>query len=499
VYILKRRGRSADALITSGLPYAADQLYSERVRAQQLLQDWPAYEEYQYDRQKLTMQDVLGEGQFGKVFLANARGIVENEEETKVAVKTTKVQSGEAAEDFRKEIEIMTAFEHPNIIALLGVCTTEFPLYIILEFMSEGDLKNFLTKARPDECNPTPGLTLYHLLDICRQVSSGLAHMASIKFVHRDIAARNCLVGNRDGELVVKVSDFGMARNIYQREYYSKDGGMLPLRWMAPEAVTDGRNTTLSDVWSFGVLMWEVFTFGYLPYYDLKGDQVIFNVVHGTIRLRRPENCPVKVYELMQKCWMTMPTERIKAAELETELQTLVNECENSGYSWQQTWGSRDQGQYIPMDNVDANDDQWQTEQDIRYMSTPGPSPHTTRQPKVEASASGLDQEDVKLHGNQLSDSQLYSMSTRPAKVNEYDEPPKHNPLFGIDFSPAAAESFPQHYANVPLLSDKTLPFDVKDNDTRAATDAIMPDYEEPTDIDEYDNTGEVAETSFLY
>ena len=102
-------------------------------------------------------------------------------------------------------------------------------------------MKNFLTKARPDECNPTPGLTLYHLLDICRQVSSGLAHMASIKFVHRDIAARNCLVGNKDGELVVKVSDFGMARNIYQREYYSKDGGMLPVRWMAPEAVTDGR------------------------------------------------------------------------------------------------------------------------------------------------------------------------------------------------------------------------------------------------------------------
>ena len=137
VYILRRRGHSAEASIENDALFTTNRLYTERTMAQQLLQDWPPYEEYQYDRKKLSMQDVVGEGQFGKVYLAKAKEIVEGEEETKVAVKTTKVQSAEAAEDFRKEIEIMTAFKHPNIIALLGVCTTDFPLYIILEFMSE--------------------------------------------------------------------------------------------------------------------------------------------------------------------------------------------------------------------------------------------------------------------------------------------------------------------------------------------------------------------------
>ena len=217
--------------------------------------------------------------------------------------------------------------------------------------------------------------------------------------------------------------------------------------------------------------MWEVFTFGYLPYYDLKGDQVIFNVVHGTVRLRRPGNCPPMVYELMEKCWMKIPTERIKAVQLETELQTLVRECEDSGDSWQQTWGSRGQGQYVSMDNLNANDDQWQIEQDIRYTATPGPSPHPTRQHSVAATALALDQGDRKFPDNQLCVPQLYNMPTRRAKLDDYDDPPvtesTQNPLFGIDFSPAAAESFPQHYTNIPLTSDTASVFDVKSRGNR--------------------------------
>lgn len=135
--VLRRRSHSAQASIADSLILASNSLYTDRTCSEQLLQDWPRYEQYQYDRNKLDLTEVVGEGQFGKVYLARAIGIIEGEEETMVAVKTAKVQSAEAAEDFRKEIEIMMAFRHPNIISLLGVCTKEFPLYIILEFMSE--------------------------------------------------------------------------------------------------------------------------------------------------------------------------------------------------------------------------------------------------------------------------------------------------------------------------------------------------------------------------
>ena len=283
----------------------------------------PPFQGYQYDRNKLSMQEVVGEGQFGTVYLAKELEEImhrDGEEElTTVAVKTNKVQSAVATKEFIRELWVMMAIQgHPNIISLLGVCTTESPLYSIMEFMSEGDLENVLCKARPDRRNPIPGLTPYHLVDICKQVSGGLAYMASRGFIHCDIAARNCLVAIKAGELIVKLSDFGLTRHIHQSEHY---GGMLPLPRMAPEAVFYGKSTIMSDVWMFGVLMLEVFTFGYSPIYDWTTGK--FPVNAAAYHLFQG-NCPPRVHQLIEACWIKIPAARITAVQLETELQTMA-------------------------------------------------------------------------------------------------------------------------------------------------------------------------------
>ena len=176
-------------------------------------------------------------------------------------------------------------------------------------------------------------------------MATGLAYLATVRFVHRDVSARNCLVGGDDEQLTVKVADFGMSKDVYQTDYYRKSGGMLPVRWMAPEAITDGRSidsvtiacigqntgnlfpifrhTSNSDIWSFGVLMWEIFSFGYQPYFGIPNDRVAAGVTSGTLILQCPSGCPRLVYDLMRRCWKMKSKERARAAELCTELARL--------------------------------------------------------------------------------------------------------------------------------------------------------------------------------
>lgn len=205
--------------------------------------------------------------------------------------------------------------------------------------------------------------------------------------------------------------------------------------------------------------MWEVFTFGYLPYYDLKGDQVIFNVVHGAIRLQCPDKCPQEVYELMKKCWLTSPTERIKAAQLETELQDLVKAYETSADPWQQTWGSR--GPNLSMDNLDTETDAWLQQANVRYTATP--SPYPIRQDTALApTKTVVDLDDAVGSGSYLP--QALGRPDRRAEFNEYSDSTLtcavQNPLFGVDFS--SASPIPHQYTNIPVTSDKPSFFDVK-------------------------------------
>ena len=288
------------------------------------LMAWPTYDEFQFRKDRLQIAEELGEGQFGKVYFAWATGIVRGEERTQVAVKTMKRGSSqETAEDFRKEMEIMMDFDHPNIVRLLGICTRDEPLYLITELMKHGDLKAYIRKARPNETHPRPFLSIAQLIDIATQAASGAAYLASRKFVHRDIAARNCLVGEDDDQLSVKIFDFGMARDVYQEEYYRRRGGMMPIRWMAPEAITDGKYTVESDVWSLGVLLWEIFVFGYQPYFGKSNEQVIGGILQGSLSLECPPLCPRSVFQLMLRCWERNPSERIASEVVASALQNM--------------------------------------------------------------------------------------------------------------------------------------------------------------------------------
>ena len=330
VYCVRKRRRQAKSEIMEMKDLQKSRSVYDAHGGAHWLMTWPTYDEFQFSKDRLKIEDELGEGQFGKVYFAWATGIIKGEEKTRVAVKTMKRGSSqETAEDFRKEMEIMMDFDHPNIVRLLGICTHDEPLYLITELMKHGDLKDYIRKARPNEMHPRPLLSIAQLVDIAAQAASGVAYLASHKFVHRDIAARNCLVGENDKQLSVKISDFGMARDVYQEEYYRRRGGTLPIRWMAPEAITDGKYTVESDIWSLGVLLWEIFSFGYQPYYGRDNEQVIGGILQGSLSLECPPLCPRSVFRLMLRCWERNPSERITSGDVASALQDMKDLCDD--------------------------------------------------------------------------------------------------------------------------------------------------------------------------
>ncbi|XP_065652140.1 tyrosine-protein kinase transmembrane receptor Ror isoform X4 [Hydra vulgaris] len=251
----------------------------------------------------------LGEGQFGKVFQGRIHGVVKEEESTDVAVKCLKQGSSlQVLEAFNKEVILMSALKHSNILRLLAVSTEEEPYCMIFEFMENGDLNEYLRKNKGTEI-----LSDSDLITICKHIASGMNHLASKKFVHRDLATRNCLVGK---DLLVKIADFGMSRDIYHSDYYRVGGeALLPIRWMPPEAILYGKFTVATDIFSFGVTMWEVFTFGMQPFYGYTNEEVVEFIKKGVL-LPMPDDCPQWIYEIMIKCWKHDPEERILFADI---------------------------------------------------------------------------------------------------------------------------------------------------------------------------------------
>ncbi|XP_060591806.1 tyrosine-protein kinase transmembrane receptor Ror-like isoform X2 [Ruditapes philippinarum] len=260
----------------------------------------------------VRLQEVVGEGAFGQVYKGELVQPDSNET-TLVAVKVLKEGvSNEARDDFEREVEIMSAFDHDNILKLIGTVSTgnnDTP-YMVFEYMMHGDLAELLRKNEPTIKMADTSLILQKtdLVDITIQIANGMRYLTSQHFVHRDLATRNCLVG--DG-LIVKISDFGMSRDIYTCDYYKIGGSrMLPVRWMSPEAVKWGRFTTDSDIWAFGVVLWEIFSYGRQPYYGHTNEEVIKFLDEG-ILLQRPEECPSIVYHVMLQCWKLDPKERL--------------------------------------------------------------------------------------------------------------------------------------------------------------------------------------------
>jgi len=258
----------------------------------------------------------LGKGAFGEVYKAKLKN--GEYKGFSVAVKTINDDANDKEkQDFMTEAYFMNKLRHNNIITLIGVCQN--PFYIVLELM-DGDLRNFLIDSRPPSYsrrtrNRIMGsgrwkLNLVDLLSISIDVASGCEYLESQNYIHRDIAARNCLVSNNEGNLVVKLADFGLARNLYKNALYLKEGeGRLPVRWMAPESICDMEFTTKSDVWSYGVMLWEVMKLGETPYGGFDIEAVIDMIKSGNTP-EQPIGAPDNIYSLMEKCWTYLPQNR---------------------------------------------------------------------------------------------------------------------------------------------------------------------------------------------
>ncbi|XP_050165941.1 tyrosine-protein kinase Fes/Fps isoform X2 [Myiozetetes cayanensis] len=263
------------------------------------------------DKWVLNHEDVLlgeriGRGNFGEVFSGRLRA-----DNTAVAVKSCReTLPPELKAKFLQEARILKQYRHPNIVRLIGVCTQKQPIYIVMELVQGGDFLSFLRSEGPH-------LRLKELVRMTENAAAGMEYLESKHCIHRDLAARNCLVTERN---TLKISDFGMSRQ-EEDGIYASTGGMkqIPVKWTAPEALNYGRYSSESDVWSFGILLWEAFSLGAIPYANLSNQQTREAVEQG-VRLDPPQQCPEEVYQLMQRCWEYDPHKRPSFSTIHQEL-----------------------------------------------------------------------------------------------------------------------------------------------------------------------------------
>ncbi|XP_037032319.1 focal adhesion kinase 1 isoform X2 [Bradysia coprophila] len=308
----------------------------------------PAARNYELDRTQITLNEIIGIGQFGDVHIGTCKvkqkssaqqqfqqrddSSLEEEGATNgdnnndgkfgtihVAVKTCKADADmTTSEKFLEEAYIMQKFEHPHIIRLIGICSSS-PIWIVMELARFGELRAYLrTHANK--------LKLGTLLLYGYQLSTALSYLESKKFVHRDIAARNVLVSS---QTCIKLADFGLSRWVEDQSYYHSSKGMLPIKWMAPESINFRRFTTASDVWMFGVCVWEILMEGVKPFQGIKNSDVIGKLENGE-RLPLPNNCPPRLYSLMSQCWSYEPHKRPNFKNVKETLYEILQEERSS-------------------------------------------------------------------------------------------------------------------------------------------------------------------------
>ncbi|CAF4112009.1 unnamed protein product, partial [Adineta steineri] len=276
-------------------------------------------DQWEIDKDSVTLEGLIGQGHFGQVY----KGVLKLQDGTltpcAVKLRTTHPT------DLLQEASIMKQFQCHHVIQLYGICSRIRPPYVVMELMENGDLKNYLYRHRQSEHNPNePTLSESAMIQLALDVADGMYYLSDQKFVHRDLAARNCLV---NGNHTCKVGDFGLTRDIYETDYYRRGGrSFLPIRWMAPESLRDGRFDTVSDVWSFGVLLWEIATLAEQPYQGYGNEEVVHYVRYGNITLERPLNCPEILHKLMRACWTFSPGDRISFRSIVDELVPYENE-----------------------------------------------------------------------------------------------------------------------------------------------------------------------------
>ncbi|CAG2225130.1 RET [Mytilus edulis] len=285
----------------------------------------PEDAKWEFEREHLQLDTTLGEGEFGKVVKAKAYNLDGKQNYTEVAVKMLKnCASGVEQQALWSEFNLLKDVQHPNVIRLLGACTQNGPTYLIVEYCEHGSLLSYLRNSRLEENGyvnqrykpskhisnpkePPELLTIRDLLSFGWQIAKGMKYLSEIKLVHRDLAARNVLVGSGK---VLKISDFGLTRDVYEADTYLKQSkGRIPVKWLAPESLYAQIYTTQSDVWSFGIVLWEVVTLGAPPYPGVPPER-LYNLLLAGYRMDRPENCSDELYAVMQKCWKTDPQDR---------------------------------------------------------------------------------------------------------------------------------------------------------------------------------------------
>ncbi|XP_026956100.1 tyrosine-protein kinase Fer isoform X2 [Sagmatias obliquidens] len=272
-----------------------------------LLNPIPKDKKWVLNHEDVTLGELLGKGNFGEVF----KGILKDK--TAVAVKTCKEDLPQELKiKFLQEAKILKQYDHPNIVKLIGVCTQRQPIYIIMELVPGGDFLSFLRKKKDE-------IKLKQLVKFSLDAASGMAYLESKNCIHRDLAARNCLVGENN---VLKISDFGMSRQEDGGVYSSSGLKQIPIKWTAPEALNYGRYSSESDVWSFGILLWETFSLGVCPYPGMTNQQAREQVERG-YRMSAPQHCPEDIFKIMMKCWDYKPENRPKFTELQKELTVI--------------------------------------------------------------------------------------------------------------------------------------------------------------------------------
>uniref|UniRef100_A0A7M4FVL6 Tyrosine-protein kinase n=1 Tax=Crocodylus porosus TaxID=8502 RepID=A0A7M4FVL6_CROPO len=266
---------------------------------------------WEIPRESLKLEKKLGAGQFGEVWMATYN------KHTKVAVKTMKPGSM-SVEAFLAEANLMKTLQHDKLVKLHAVVTKEEPIYIITEFMEKGSLLDFL---KSDEGNKQP---LPKLIDFSAQIAEGMAFIEKRNYIHRDLRAANILVS---AMLVCKIADFGLAR-VIEDEYLAREGAKFPIKWTAPEAINYGSFTIKSDVWSFGILLMEIITYGRIPYPGMYNPDVIRALERG-YRMPRTDNCPEELYDIMMRCWKNKPEDRPTFEYIQSVLEDFFTATES--------------------------------------------------------------------------------------------------------------------------------------------------------------------------
>ncbi|XP_022662083.1 fibroblast growth factor receptor 2-like isoform X3 [Varroa destructor] len=344
--------------------------------------DLPLDQKWEFPRERLVLGEILGEGAFGQVVKGEAYGIRPGDKTTGATVVAVKMLKEGHTDldmvDLVSEMEVLkTIGQHINIINLLGCCTQDGPLYVIVEYASHGNLRDYLRNHRRSAgyLQPIVGgeelvqktLTLKDLSSFAYQIASGMEYLASKNCIHRDLAARNVLVVD-DVKSICKIADFGLARDLHDYGYYRKTtNGRLPVKWMAPEALFDQVYTSMSDVWSFGILLWEIMTLGGTPYPAMASVNNLFDLLKAGKRMEQPKNCSNEMYVIMRKCWCDNPYERPSFTTLRAWLDRQLSVCSELDYV--------ELGNGVPTPDTPPTSQEIETEDAAESMEQPEATP----------------------------------------------------------------------------------------------------------------------------